>query len=416
MNRPQTGAAFSRLRARLRRVGSSTPNGVRLTASSLIALATGMTLGNVGGNVMPLLLDGFMDRFDLSATVAGLVAAAQLLTTAVFALALSARAARPGRVRLARIGLVAAAAGFACAWIAPTVEVLFVANTLAGAGLGATYAAAAAALSSAPHVDRATTLTVFFSTLATAVLILSIPLARSFVGDTGGFLLLAVCCGIGLLLLGGLPDATSITQQSPPTRLSWMFVAAVALLGISEQGVWSYAEVLGRRNAGLDASSTAAVLGVAAVAALLGVPLAGIVRRACGIRVALACVLMVGAVAKVTVAFSGAAAVFAIACVSWQICYLATLVLMLAAAAQFDPSGRWSAASAGALALGTGTGPAAIGATLDQFGAMGLAIGIVIAVAVAAVPILGLANRVDRGRRARPVAADPEIRTSFGPK
>lgn len=422
MIRSQIDAVRSRLIARSQGTSRPTRNRERLTASSVLALATGMTLGNVGGDLMPLLLDGFMERFHLSATTAGLVAAVQLLATALVALALSTRAARPGRVRLARLGLAIAAVGFACARMAPSIEVLFGANAIIGAGLGATFAAAAAALSSAPGVDRATTLTLLFSTLAIAALILAIPLANGLAGGTGGFALLTICCAIGLVLVRGLPEATMDHHEAKGPPLSWVFVVAVALFGISEQGVWSYAEVLGRTGAGLGASTAAAVLGVAAIAALLGVPLAAIARRACGARIALTCVLALGIAAKAAVAVSGDPVVFVAACVIWQICYLATLVLVLAAAGNFDPSGRWVAASAGGLALGTGIGPAVIGATLDHLGSTGLAIGIAVAVALAAIPILRLASNANRGTvdsstaEHRSASGAAEVNSQSGPR
>jgi len=401
MIRSQIDAVRFRLIATWHAVALAAPSRERLTASSVLALTTGMTLGNVGGNLMPLLLDGFMKRFHLSATTAGLVAAVQLLSTALLTLVLSTRAARPGRVRLARLGLAIAALGFLCAWTAPSIEVLFAANAVIGAGLGATFAAAAAALSSAPSVDRATTLTLLFSTLAIAALILAIPLANALAGGTGGFALLVICCVVGLVLVRGLPEATMDHRDAKGPPLSWVFVVAVALFGISEQGVWSYAGVLGH-DAGLDASSGAVVLGVAAIAALVGVPLAAVARRAFGARLALMCVLALGLAVKVVVTISSVPVVFAVACVIWQVCYLATLVLLLAAAGNFDPSGRWAAASAGALALGTGIGPAAIGATLDHFGSTGLAIGVVVAVAIAAIPVLRLTSGRDRGATPSP--------------
>lgn len=382
-----------------------------LTASSLLALATGMTLGNVGGNLMPVLINGFMVRFELSTTTAGLIAAVQLLTTAVVALALSARAARHGRVRLSRIGLAVAALGFTSAWIAPSTEILFGANAVIGAGLGATFAAASAALSSTPNSDRATTLTLLASTIAIAALILTIPLANSILGDTGGFALLAGCCVFGLLLMRGLPETTMAHRATDGPPLSWVFVAAVALFGVSEQGVWSYAEVLSRTGAGLDTSTAAAVLGVAAIAALAGIPFGVVLRRAVGARIALACVLALGVAAKVAVVTTDSPTVFAVACVVWQIGYLATLVLVLAAAAQFDRSGRWVAASAGALALGTGIGPAAVGATLDHLGPTGLAAGIVIVISLAAIRILQLPSSPNR---AAPESLDTDSPTSPG--
>jgi predicted MFS family arabinose efflux permease len=375
----------------------STSARAKLTASALTALTGGMTLGNVGGNLMPVLLDGFSSHFHLSSATAGVVAAAQLLATAVVALALSARAARPGRVRLGRIGLAVAAIGFVGAWLAPTIAVLLGANVVVGVGLGATFAAASAALSSAPDVDRATTLAVLFSTIAIAALILAVPLVSPLGGGTGGFALLAACCIVGLVLVRGLPEVATDRHAAKGPRLSWVYLLAVVLFGITEQGVWSYAAVLGHTGAGLTDAAAAVVLGIAAIAALVGVPLAAGARRVCGARIALAGILLLGTAAKITVVIPGNAVVFSIGCVVWQICYLATLVLVLAAAGTFDPSGRWVAASAGALALGTGIGPAVIGLTLDRLGTSGLAVGVFLAVACAAIPIL----RVATGRRAR---------------
>lgn len=363
----------------------------RLSASALIALTIGMTLGNVGGNVMPVLLDGFSARFQLSSSVAGAVAAAQLLATAAVALAFSGRAARPGRVRMARIGLVVAAVGFLGAWASPSVWVLLPANVVVGAGLGVVFAAASAALSSTPDVDRATTLTVLCSTIAIAVLILAIPLANDIGGGTAGFAVLAACCLLGIVLVRGLPEIAVSAHDIAGPALQWGFLLGVIVFGITEQGAWSYASVLGQKDAGLTDASAALVLGIAAVAALAGVPLAALARRICGARGAMAGTITLGAAAKVTVVLAQSSTVFGVACVVWQICYLATLVLVLAAAGTVDPSGRWVAASAGALALGTGIGPAVIGVTLDRLGLAGVAIGIALAVAGAAVPILRVA-------------------------
>src|SRR5688572_23136162 len=88
------------------------------------ALVTGATLGNVGANLMPVLLPGMADRFHLSNTASGMVATVQLLATALAALVLAPRAACPGRVRLARAGLIATMAGFVLASAAPALGLL----------------------------------------------------------------------------------------------------------------------------------------------------------------------------------------------------------------------------------------------------------------------------------------------------
>lgn len=362
----------------------------RLGAATLVALTTGMSLGNVGGNLMPVLLDGFSSRFQLSATMAGLVAAAQVFTMATVALLASGRAARRGRVRLVRSGLAVAAVGFLGAWAAPAVGVLLVANIVAGAGLGVVFAGASAALSATPDVDRATTFTVLFSTLSIAVLIVGVPLVNDVGGGTAGFALLAVCCAVGGVLVRGLPEVASDFDPVERRPLKVPFLIAVATFGVVEQGAWSYAAVLGRSDAGLSEAGAATILGVAAVAALAGVPCAAFARRAFGAAPALAAFMLLALAAKVTVVLSTDPVTFGVAAVLWQVCYLATLVLLLAAAGRRDLSGRLVAAAAGSLALGTGVGPAAIGALLDRWGVAGPAIGIAVLTLGALLPILGV--------------------------
>lgn len=87
-----------------------TNSGPALTFTVAAALIAGVTLGSSGSNVMPVYVDDFADRFDLSSTSAGLVAASQLMAVAITTLLLANRAARPGRVRMARGGLALAAA------------------------------------------------------------------------------------------------------------------------------------------------------------------------------------------------------------------------------------------------------------------------------------------------------------------
>ena len=79
-------------------------NGSALTFGVMVALIAGVTLGNGGANVMPVFVDDFATRFALSDSTAGLVAATQLMATAVVTLLLAKRAARPGRVEVAPPG------------------------------------------------------------------------------------------------------------------------------------------------------------------------------------------------------------------------------------------------------------------------------------------------------------------------
>lgn len=71
-------------------------NASALTFGVVMALIAGVTLGSGGANVMPVFVDDFASRFSLSDFSAGLVAATQLMATAVVTLLLAKRAARRG--------------------------------------------------------------------------------------------------------------------------------------------------------------------------------------------------------------------------------------------------------------------------------------------------------------------------------
>ncbi len=56
----------------------------------------------------------------------------------------------------------------------------------------------------------------------------------------------------------------------------------------------------------------------------------------------------------------------------WQVCQLAVVVQMMAAAAVLDQSGRLVASLSGASALGTGLGPLAVSLLLDNAVVLGV--------------------------------------------
>lgn len=382
-------------------LATSSPRHEKLGALTLLALATGTTMGNVGGNVMPELLSGFGERFSLSDTHAGAVAAAQLLSTAVVTLSLAGRASRPGRTAMARWGFLIATIGFIAAWLSPSVPLLVTANIIAGAGLGAVFAAATAALSSTPNPDRATTRTVLAATIATALLIVLVSSASGISGGTGGFAVLAAFCLFGLWAVKGLPERAINSPALPKTRLPLAFLAAAMVFGIVEQGTWSYTAVFGQRQAGLDDSTTSLVLGAAALAALLGVPLGAWAARRFGRVIGIVAIGVIEFAAKAVVTSTENGTAFAVAACIWQICYLALLVQVLAVAANTDRGGRLVAATAGAVALGTGLGPAVIGVTLDTVGPIGLTVGLAVFGILALFPMARTAARVPAQPTAR---------------
>jgi MFS family permease len=192
------------------------PGGVALTFGVAAALIAGVTLGNAGTNVMPVFVDDFAARFRISDAGAGLVAAAQLMATAVVTLLLARRAARPGRIGLARAGLVVAALGCLGAAVAFEPVTLILANLLLGVGLGAVYAAATAALAAVGDADKASAATITGTVCVTALLIMAVSAVNDGWSGGAGFALVAACCLPAWFLVGRLPDNPG-TSPAPPS-------------------------------------------------------------------------------------------------------------------------------------------------------------------------------------------------------
>jgi predicted MFS family arabinose efflux permease len=378
--------------------------GTALGFGVAVALVAGVTLGNGGANVMPVFVDDFATRFALSDSAAGLVAATQLMATAVVTLLLAGRAARPGRVRMARLGLAVSCVGFLGAAAVTDPITLVLANLVLGAGLGAVYAAATAALAATDDADKASAITICGVVGVTALLIMGVPMANPDLGEGTGFLLMAVCCLVAWPLLRRLPDGPAGPTEpggpvSPATgsagargaaasRPSVVLLVGTGLLWAVTQGAWSYASVLGRQHTGMSHSAVSAVLAVSSVVALVGAVVGPVAARHLGRMRSMAAFVMGQAVAMAILIFTHDPVFFTVAAVLWQGCQLAVLVQMLAAAALLDPTGRLVASLSGAGALGTGVGPLAVGAVLDGAGAGVLSVVLASGTCLASLPLL----------------------------
>ncbi|WP_063737375.1 MFS transporter [Streptomyces sp. RTd22] len=372
--------------------------GTVLTFGVAVALIAGVTLGNGGTNVMPVFVDDFASRFAMSNSGAGLVAATQLLATAVVTLLLAERAARPGRVQLTRLGLACALVGFLAATAAPDAGTLILANLVLGAGLGAVYAAATAALAATDDADKASAVTISGTVGVTALLIIAVPAANHNVGEGTGFVLMALCCMAAWPLVRRLPDglpasdgaSDGVEGKGVAARPSVILLAGTALLWAVTQGAWSYASVLGRQHTAMSDSVVSAVLAVSSVVALVGAVVGPAAARRFGRMRSMAAFVTAQALAMAVLISTHEAVFFIAAAVVWQACQLAVLVQMLAAAALIDRTGRLVASLSGAGALGTGVGPLAVGAILDAAGAGVLSIFLALGTFLASLPLLSM--------------------------
>ncbi len=380
---------------------------------TIAALAAGVTLGYLGSNVMPVLLGGITASRHLSNTAAGAIGTAQLLATAVAAFALTARAGRPGRRMLARWGLAGAAVGFAASTIAPDAITLGTTNIIAGLGLGVVGAMALAGLPNTSNPDRATATVVLINVLGVAAMVAAIPVADAVFGQGAGFVVIALVCVAAMPVMGQLPDAPAVvTDVQPGIRdlpdkiRGTLLGAGTALFAAADIGLWSYAQIIGEKRAGLTGTTLIIVLALGVVTGLVGVGAAawtpGRVRR----TYPLVGFLVVGAVAKLLVAVSTSPIVFAVCIAVWNATYPAIVLLLLTIGSGLDERGRWNAALGGALGFGTAIGPLVAGAALDvgyvQLGA------VLLGITLAAITLVSVVSvSIDRDKRVVPSPTAP---------
>ncbi|MPY55928.1 MFS transporter [Streptomyces spongiae] len=345
---------------------------------------------------MPVFVEDIASRFRMSDSESGLVAASQLLATAVVTLAMAERATRPGRVKSARLGLLVAVVGFVGATFVSDPVSLIVANLVIGVGLGMVYAMATAALASTDNPDRASTLTVVGTVCATALLLVAVPAANQNLTEGFGCLVMGVACLIGWPLVGRLPDAsppqvTEVVQEKKTgtaPRPSAVLLTGMALLWAVTLGAWSYASVLGHEHTGMSSSDLSIVLAVSSVAALVGAVVGPYVAQRLGRMRSLAGFVVVQAVSMALLVTTHSSPLFIVMSVVWQATQLAVLIQTLGAAAVLDSTGRLVASLSGASALGVGFGPLLVGTFLDTLGITVLGVLLGMGTFVASLPIL----------------------------
>ncbi|MGW7263621.1 MFS transporter [Streptomyces sp. NPDC054842] len=380
------------------------------------------------GYLAPYLLPTTVGRLDaglsLSATQAGSIGSALLLSSAAAGFVLASRVERLGPRRVARAGLLLAAVGYGTAALTTTVPVV-VAGALAGgfgSGTATTVAATGIAAQRDPH--RASTLGLLGVSALAGAVYLTVP----HLGPGHGHPLAAIAL-VALLVwpatnrlrtkatagtegtagtTGTAGTATSRPSAHRPYPRAGLVLAGTMLLwSLAQNSLWGVSGRIGTAQAGLSEVTVGAVFAIALGAGLLGVIGAG----ALGPRLGRALPIGAGtAVIACCIALSAAAddlTSFAAGEIAWNTVYPIVLSYLIGLAATMDPRGRWAVLVGSASSLGTACGPLA-GSLLSAsagYPAMGrvLALGLL----VIAAPMTAVALHTS-GRRFLP---SPVLRT-----
>jgi MFS family permease len=379
----------------------------RTTPWPLVAL---FTAGYLAPYLLPTTVGRLESGLPISATQAGAIGTALLLSSAAAGFLLASRVDRIGPRTLARAGLLLAVLGYGGAALTTHVPAVVAGAIVGGFGSGTVTAVAATGIAAMgvppregvrawgrdPH--RATTLGLLGVSALAGAVYLTVPHLGP--GHAQPLAAIALTALAVWPLTGRLPPRTAPVlprtatgSRLPHLRSGLLLAAAMPCWSAAQNSLWGVSGRIGLTQAHLSEVTVGVVFAVALGAGLLGVVGAGALGPRLGqaLPIGLGTALIAGCIA-----FSASATdltTFASGEIAWNLLYPVVLSYVIGLAAALDPRGRWAVLVGSASSLGTAVGPMT-GSLLSAragFPAMGtvLAVGLL----AVAVPLTAVALR-----------------------
>ncbi|MFV0136074.1 MFS transporter [Streptomyces sp. HMX87] len=332
----------------------------RTTPWPLVALFT-------AGYLAPYLLPTTVGRLDsglaLTATQAGAVGSALLLSSATAGFLLASHVERVGARSLARLGLVLAALGYGTAALTTDVPAVVAGAVVGGFGSGTAMTVAATRIAGERDPHRASTLGLLTVSALAGAVYLTVP----HLGPGHGLPLAAIALTALAVwpLTGRLPGpARDVSSPGaadraplPRRRSGLVLAAAVACWSLAQNSLWGVSGRIGLEQAHLGEATLGLVFAAALGAGLVGVLTAGALGARLGRAVPIgAGTLLIAGCIALTASATGPAT-FATGEIAWNTLYPVVLSYLIGLAASLDPRGRWAVLVGSASSLGSSAGP-----------------------------------------------------------
>ncbi|MER6059784.1 MFS transporter [Streptomyces sp. NPDC001792] len=378
----------------------------RLLPWPLVAL---FTAGYLASYLLPTTVGRLDTGLPLTATQAGAIGSALLLSSATAGFLLASRVDRFGPRTLARLGLALTFLGYGAAALTGVVPAVVAGAVVGGFGSGTVTVVAASGIAAQRDPHRATTLGLLAVSALAGTLCLTIP----HLGPGHGLPLAA----LALTALAVWPFTDRLSARTAPARTAavhgrlpqrragLLLAAAMPCWSLAQNALWGVSGRIGVAQAHLTEVTVGAVFAVALGAGLLGVLGAGALGLRLGRAVPIgAGTALIAACIAVTASATDLPA-FAVGEISWNLFYPVVLSYVIGLAASLDRRGRWAVFVGSAASLGGAAGPltGSVLAGSAGFPLMGQVLAA--ALLVVAAPMTAVALRA--GRRLLPVVEVP---------
>ncbi|MDT0466949.1 MFS transporter [Streptomyces gibsoniae] len=324
----------------------------------LVAL---FTAGYLAAYLLPTTVGRLDAGLPLSATEAGSIGSALLLSSAAAGFLLAAHVHRVGPRRLARLGLLLAAAGYGTAAVSHSIPVVVVGAVAGGFGSGTATTVAATGIAAQRDPHRTSTLGLLGVSALAGAVYLTIP----HLGPGHGLPLAALALTALLVwpatgrLSSPAPVATAPRETGRLPRRGAGLVLAGGILcwSLAQNSLWGVSGRIGLSQAHLSEVTVGLVFAVALGAGLLGVIGASVLGPRLGraLPVGVGTALIAGCIALS--ASATGLGTFATGEIAWNTLYPIVLSYLIGLAASLDRRGRWAVLVGSASSLGTAAGP-----------------------------------------------------------
>ncbi|MFD7402392.1 MFS transporter [Streptomyces sp. NPDC059866] len=370
------------------------------------------------GYLAPYLLPTVVGRLDsglsVSATQAGAIGSALLLSSASAGFLLASRVDRLGPRTLARAGLALAVLGYGGAALTTTVWAVVTGVVIGGFGSGTATAVAATGIAGRREPHRTTTLGLLSVSALAGAVYLTVP----HLGPGHGLPLaaialtaLAVWPFTGRLAVRGTPPPRHggghDRPRLPHLRSGLVLAAAMPCWSMAQNSLWGVSGRIGLTQAHLTEATVGVVFAVGLGAGLLGVTAAGALGPRLGhaLPIGAGTGLIAGCIA-VSASATGLTT-FAAGEIAWNALYPIVLSYVIGLAASLDPRGRWAVLVGSASSLGTAAGPLTGSVLSAQAGFPAMGLVLAAGLLVIAVPMTAVALRATRPAPAMDVLEIP---------
>ncbi|HEY7643017.1 MAG TPA: MFS transporter [Steroidobacteraceae bacterium] len=348
----------------------------------MLAAAIALSIAGIAVfSILPVMIGAIADAQGLSASEAGLIAAADLFGFALASLWAGIWTHSFGGRRVAAVGLLAALIGNLLSLHEPVFGLLLAVRLLSGLGGGLAYSVAMSTLARSPRPDRDFGLMVAAQIIYQVVALFILPRLVTAHGADAVFLVLAATvCASSLALLSTdlITRRKDSSAQFVSRSATWLALTAMALFSINLGALWTYVERIGV-GIGLSSAQAGTILAVALALSALGALGAAFLGDRWGRRVPLLLAFIAQVISLVllmhsdTISYSIAALVYSLAW-AFAVPYLYSFV------ASVDGSGRGIVLAPAVQAVGAALGPAVAASLLS--GAAYTPVAVVAAVAL----------------------------------